>query len=198
MRQISTKKRGRQQIAALGFLLLVAGAALHPARGEWNWRQLMGLQTPPKHVWTPRRGPVFDWQKLASTPLNARVLKETIAGGIVTREVMFHSEMDGRKSVDIFALFSFPVGAKKMPAFVWIEGGLAQAKPFRTVFGAKRGYATLAIDFPLPGYRSTGGYPINMGMFLDENRFRFSRPSPKWTANASGWPAGRGAVFSRL
>jgi pimeloyl-ACP methyl ester carboxylesterase len=52
---------------------------------------------------------------------------------------------------------------------VWIEGGLAPARTFRTVFGARRGYATLAIDFPQPGYRSTGNYPINLMMTVDEN-----------------------------
>jgi hypothetical protein len=110
-------------------------------------------------VWIPKRGPVFDLRKLTSTPLNARVLKRSVEDGIVTEEVMFHSENDGRKKIDIFAYFSYPRGARKLPAFVWIEGGLAPARTYRTVFGARRGYATLAIDFPQRGYRSTGDYP---------------------------------------
>jgi hypothetical protein len=119
--------------------------------------------------WTPRRGPVFDFKALTSTPLNARVLKRSVEDGIVTEEVMFHSETDGRRKIDIFAYFLYPRGARKLPAFVWIEGGLAPARTFRTVFGARRGYATLAIDFPQPGYRSTGNYPINRMMTVDEN-----------------------------
>jgi len=52
---------------------------------------------------------VFDFQALLSTPLNARILKPPVEkDGIVTEEVMFHSEMDGEKSVDIFAFFSHP------------------------------------------------------------------------------------------
>lgn len=165
-------KQQHHQIAVLGALIILASAAVFPARGEWNWKQVLGLKTTkpkPPRVWTPKRGPVFSWKALSSTPLNARELGSETKDGIVTKEVMFHSEMDGKKSVEIFAYFSYPEGKKNLPAFVWIEGGLAQAKPMRTIFGAKRGYATLAIDFPLPGYRSTGDYPINLGMFIDEN-----------------------------
>lgn len=105
--------------------------------------------------------PVFDVAALTATPLNAKVLKSEEKDGIVTQEVMFHSETDGEKSVDIFAFFSFPKGARKLPAFIWNQGGLGQANTYWTEFGARRGYATLCIDFPLPGYRSTGAYPIN-------------------------------------
>ncbi|MSQ96766.1 MAG: hypothetical protein EXR98_19730 [Gemmataceae bacterium] len=110
--------------------------------------------------------PAFDLKAILAPPLNARVLKTSEKAGIVTEEVMFHSEMDGKKSVDIFALFSYPKGARKLPAFVWNQGGLYQATPYFPELGAKRGYATLCIDFPIPGYRSTGGYPINSGVEL--------------------------------
>src|SRR5688572_1810500 len=40
---------------------------------------------------------VFDLQALISTPLNARILRTSEEDGIVTEEVMFHSEMDGEK-----------------------------------------------------------------------------------------------------
>jgi dienelactone hydrolase len=110
--------------------------------------------------------PVFDVKAILAPPLNARTLKKTEKDGIVTEEVMFHSEKDGDKNVDIFAFFSYPKDAKKLPAFIWNQGGLGQATTYWTTFGAKRGYATLCIDFPLPGYRSTGGYPINSGLEL--------------------------------
>ena len=113
--------------------------------------------------------PVFDVKAILAPPLAARVLKSTEKDGIVTEEVMFHSEKDGPKSVDIFALFSYPKGAKSLPAFVWNQGGLYQATPYWTEFGAKRGYAVLCIDFPIPGYRSTGGYPINSGVELGDD-----------------------------
>ncbi len=109
---------------------------------------------------------VFDLKAILAPPLNARTTKTSEKDGIVTEEVMFHSEMDGAKSVDIFAFLSYPKGARKLPAFIWNQGGLGQASTYWTEFGARRGYATLCIDFPLPGYRSTGGYPINSGLEL--------------------------------
>lgn len=112
----------------------------------------------------PARGveadPVFDLEKLLATPLHPRMTKTEEKDGIVTEEVMFHAEMDGEKSVDIFAYFSHPKGARALPAFIWNQGGLGRASSYWTILGAKRGYAALCIDFPLPGYRSTGGYPI--------------------------------------
>jgi len=113
--------------------------------------------------------PVFDVDALTSTPLNARTLKVGTKGGVITEEVMFHSETDGEKSVEIFAYFSYPEGAKKLPAFIWNQGGLGKASSYWTEFGAKRGYAALCIDFPMPGYRSTGGYPIVSGLALPED-----------------------------
>lgn len=117
----------------------------------------------------PAKDPVFDLPALLAPPLEARVLKSTEKDGIVTEEVMFHSEKDGDKRVDIFAYFSYPKGAKKLPAFVWNQGGLYQATTYWTEFGAKRGYAALCIDFPIGGYRSTGGYPINSNVELGDD-----------------------------
>src|SRR6267378_4071772 len=117
----------------------------------------------------PSPDPIFHLNRILAPPLKAGVLRTTEKDGIVTEEVMFHSEMDGAKSVDIFAYFSYPKGKKQLPAFIWNQGGLAQASTYWTVFGAKRGYATLCIDFPMPGYRSTGGYPIVSGLELPED-----------------------------
>lgn len=114
--------------------------------------------------------PVFpDVRALASTPLNAKVISTAEKDGIVLEEVIYHSEMDGEKSVDIFAIFGYPKGAKRLPAFVWNQGGLGQASDYWVLYGAKRGYAVLCIDFPMPGYRSTGGYPIVSGLALGDD-----------------------------
>ncbi len=110
--------------------------------------------------------PVFDFDALVSTPLNPRILKASHRNGIVTEQVMYHSETDHGKDVEIFAFFSYPQGARKLPAFIWNQGGLGQASPGATEPAAGRGYAALCIDFPQPGYRSTGGYPINTGLDL--------------------------------
>ena len=67
--------------------------------------------------------PVFDLPKLLATPLNPRTTKSEEQDGIVTEELMFHSEMDGDKSVDIFAILAYPKGAKGLPTFIWNQGG---------------------------------------------------------------------------
>ncbi|HEX8551661.1 MAG TPA: hypothetical protein VF681_08920 [Abditibacteriaceae bacterium] len=120
-------------------------------------------------LWTPQKGRVFALENILAPSLQTRILKRTVARGIVTEEIKYLSEVDNGVPVEIFAYFSYPQNKRKLPAFVWIEGGLAPARTFRTIFGAKRGYATLAIDFPRPGLRSTGKYPINLGLQIDEN-----------------------------
>jgi dienelactone hydrolase len=113
--------------------------------------------------------PVFDVEALISTPLDAKTLKSTERDGVVTEQVTFHSEQDGDKEVEIFAFFSYPKGGRKLPAFIWNQGGLSQASPDATEPGASRGYAVLCVDFPQPGYRSSGGYPINTGLELGDD-----------------------------
>jgi len=121
-------------------------------------------------VWAADPDPVFpDVQALSSTPLNAKVTKTYEKDGIVLEEVMYHSEMDGEKSVDIFGIFGYPKGAKNAPAFIWNQGGLYQANDYWVIYGAKRGFAVLCIDFPIGGYRSTGGYPINSGLTIGDD-----------------------------
>ena len=110
--------------------------------------------------------PIFDVKALSTTPLNSRVLSRSEKNGVVTETVRFHSERDGQKDVDIFAFFSYPKGARQLPAFIWNQGGLSQASPSATRKPAARGYAVLCIDFPQPAYRSTGDYPINRGLFV--------------------------------
>lgn len=67
------------------------------------------------------KDPVFDLDAILAPPLQARTLRSREKDGIVTEEVMFHAEMDGKKNVDIFAFFSYPKGAKKLPATVLID-----------------------------------------------------------------------------
>ncbi len=113
--------------------------------------------------------PIFDVDALSSTPLKSQTLRRDERDGIVTEEVRFHSETDGDKDVEIFAYFSYPQGAQQLPAFIWNPGGLGQAARGYTETPARRGYAVLCIDFPQPGYRSTGNYPINTGLELGDD-----------------------------
>ncbi len=117
----------------------------------------------------PASDPVFDVQSVIAPPLHSRTLRSIEKQGIVTEEVRFHSEPDGEKEVSIFAYFSYPKGGRKLPAVIWNPGGLSQASTVWTEPPARRGYAVLCIDFPQPGYRSTGGYPINAGLTLGED-----------------------------
>lgn len=115
--------------------------------------------------------PVFpDVSALSSTPLNAQVLKTTEKNGIVIEEVRFHSERDGEKSVDIFGFLGYPKGGKRLPAFVWNQSSMAPADTAFVEVGAKRGYAVLCIDYPLAGYRSTGGYSLDGLVVGDDPR----------------------------
>src|SRR4051812_7390905 len=82
--------------------------------------------------------PVFDLKALLAPPLEARTLKQTDKDGLVTEEVKFFSEDDGGKRVEIFAFFTSPRGARGLPGLVWNQGGLGQATPFWTEFGARR------------------------------------------------------------
>jgi dienelactone hydrolase len=113
--------------------------------------------------------PVFDVPALIATPLDPRTLKIQDNGAIITEEVRFHSERDGETNVDIFAFFSYPKGGRHLPAYIWNPGGLGQASPAFTEAGARRGYATLCIDFPQTGYRSSGNYPINRGLVVGDD-----------------------------
>jgi dienelactone hydrolase len=113
--------------------------------------------------------PIFDVETLIATPLNSKILKSSERDGVITEEVLFHSERDGDKDVEIFAFFSYPKDGQKLPAFIWNQGGLGRASAGVTEVAARRGYAALCIDFPLPGYRSTGGYSINTGLELGDD-----------------------------
>ncbi|MCY2962709.1 MAG: hypothetical protein NT069_03500 [Planctomycetota bacterium] len=139
---------------------------LHVIGTSWVALGLLTLCVPTV-VCADEADPVFDVPALLATPLRPKILKRHVGEGIITEEVQFHSEQDGNQDVLIFAYFSYPEGQKQLPAYIWNPGGLGQASPAYTQAGARRGYATLCIDFPQPGYRSTGGYPINSGLILE-------------------------------
>jgi hypothetical protein len=80
----------------------------------------------------------FDLKAILAPPLNARTTRTTEKDGVVTEEVRFHSETDGGKDVAIFAFLCYPKRAKGLPAFVWNQGGLAQASPYFPEPGARR------------------------------------------------------------
>ncbi len=114
-----------------------------------------------------RADPVFDLAAILAPPLEARVLAKAEKGGVVSEEVLYRSEMDGPKRVDVFAYFSYPKGGKSLPAVVWAMPGLAPANTWWPEFFAKRGYAALCVEYPMKGYRGTGQYEVSMDMGTD-------------------------------
>ncbi len=129
------------------------------ASASTNWNFTVATPTP------TFVDPVFDVAALTATPLNAKSLSKTESNGIVTEEVMYHSETFNGVSVDIFAILAYPKNATNLPAIIWNQGGLSQADAnIITSQAAQRGYLGMCIDFPLPGYRSTGGFNIVAGL----------------------------------
>lgn len=112
----------------------------------------------------PAPDPVFDLPKLLATPVDGKVTKATEKDGIILEEVLYHSEMDGDKRVDIFGILAYPKGARQLPAIVWCQGGLSAAGDYWPLFFAKRGYVALCPEYPMTGYRCTVGYPIGMDL----------------------------------
>jgi dienelactone hydrolase len=186
LRQLGVEPAGNERVQLFAIsgdaCVVVTAAVIQDKAGSWTSRQAT-LYRRQGGKWTKRGNgttavesvsgappdAVFDLPAILAPPLQARTLTKREAGGIVTEEVMFHSETDGDTNVEIFAFFSYPQDARGLPAYIWNQGGLGQAAPDRTESGARRGYATLCIDFPLPGYRSTGGYEIRSGLEVGDD-----------------------------
>jgi dienelactone hydrolase len=79
--------------------------------------------------------------------LETKVVKEWREDGVVCRYVIFKvGSFKGAES-RIAAFYSFPEGAKKVPAFVWAHGGGQRAARERGLYFAKQGYATVDINW---------------------------------------------------
>ena len=108
--------------------------------------------------------PVFDLAAIHALPLEAKVLARSEQDGIITEEMLYRSEMDGAKAVDVFAYLSFPKTARPLPAVVWAMPGLAPANTWWPQFFARRGYAALCVEYPMKGYRGSGQYALGMDL----------------------------------
>ena len=111
--------------------------------------------------------PVFDLPAILAVPMEAKVLARAEKDTRVTEEVLYRSEHDGPKRVDVFAYLSYPKGRKSLPAVVWAMPGLAAANTWWPEFFARRGYAALCVEYPMKGYRGSGQYDIAMDMGAD-------------------------------
>ena len=80
-------------------------------------------------------------------PLETEIVQEWEEDGIVTRYVIFKIGTFKGEDARIAALFTFPDGMQKGPAFVWSHGGGQRAERERGTYFAKHGYATLDINW---------------------------------------------------
>lgn len=85
------------------------------------------------------------WQDLdpRAEPLDLEVVREWVENGVTTRYLLYTVCTHGGEPCRVAAFYSFPTGAKNVPALVWAHGGGQRAERKRGVYFAQRGYATL-------------------------------------------------------
>jgi dienelactone hydrolase len=88
-----------------------------------------------------------------SLPLEAEVAQEWKLGDYTVRKIYYASEIFDGFKVRVAAYFGFPGTPDKAPAILHIHGGGQTATREYVEYWAKRGYATLSIDW--------GGYPLD-------------------------------------
>ena len=79
--------------------------------------------------------------------LDVQVVKEWKADGVVTRYVTFKVGTFKGTDARIAAYYSFPDNGRKNAAFVWSHGGGQRADRNRGIYFAKRGFATVDINW---------------------------------------------------
>lgn len=79
--------------------------------------------------------------------LETEIVQEWKEDGIVTRYVVFKVGTFKGADARVAALYTFPAGMTKGPAFVWAHGGGQRAERERGTYFAKQGYATLDINW---------------------------------------------------
>jgi hypothetical protein len=92
-------------------------------------------------------------------PVEAEVVKETVADGLVLRTIKYTSEITAGFKVRIIAYYGFPVGGRNLPAIMHLHGGGQNATLPYVKYWAQRGYATLSINWggkPLEGDAANG------------------------------------------
>lgn len=80
-------------------------------------------------------------------PLVAEVTKEWEQDGIVCRVVRYHIGVFKGKPATMAAFYAFPKGAKALPGLMHIHGGGQSASLATVVTDAKRGYASLSLNW---------------------------------------------------
>ena len=82
-----------------------------------------------------------------TTPLEAEVLKEWEQDGVVCRIVRYQVGVFKGAPSRVAAFYAFPKGATKLPAILEMHGGGQSASLNSVVTYAKRGYASLSLNW---------------------------------------------------
>ena len=119
-------------------------------------------------------------------PLDAEVLNEDATNGLVVRKIRYTSEIADGFKVQIIGFYGFPGSGGRHPAILHIHGGSQVASRGYVEYWAKRGYATLSINWgglpqgdAIPGATDWG--PLKAGL-ADAHSDR--RMSPDARANS--------------
>ncbi len=80
-------------------------------------------------------------------PLEAEVVREESADGIVTRYVRFVVGTFAGKKTRVAAFYAFPDGAKGLPGLIQAHGGGQRARKDLVQFYAARGYASISVNW---------------------------------------------------
>jgi cephalosporin-C deacetylase-like acetyl esterase len=90
-----------------------------------------------------------------TTPLEAEILKEWEQDGVVCRVVRYQVGVFKGASSKVAAFYAFPKGGTKLPAILEMHGGGQSASLNSVVTYAKRGYASISINW--------GGNKMSLG-----------------------------------
>ena len=66
--------------------------------------------------------PIFDFDRIANEPLDAKVLKTAEEEGVVVEEVEYTAGLWNGKPVRIFGILAYPKGGTGLPAVFWSSG----------------------------------------------------------------------------
>jgi pimeloyl-ACP methyl ester carboxylesterase len=90
-----------------------------------------------------------------TTPLAVEVLKTWEQEGVVCRLIRYQVGVFKGAPAKVAAFYAFPKGAQKLPALLQLHGGGQSASLESVVSNAKRGYASLSLNW--------GGNKLNLG-----------------------------------
>ncbi|MGA2496487.1 MAG: acetylxylan esterase [Tepidisphaeraceae bacterium] len=157
---------GMQAVIAIAvFLFLLGGLARAEDRGAAAGVDFTKSAAIPRSVAELWAG-FAEFDK--ATPLDAEVLKAWEQDGVVCRLVRYQVGVFKGAPAKVAAFYAFPRGGTKLPGLVQMHGGGQSAGLDSVVTDAKRGYASIAINW--------GGNKLNFG----RSKETYDGPQTDW------------------